>query len=441
MAKKEKNTDQVPAVSAADLNESKIQQLIDQRVDINTPINRTGRTLLMEAAEKGMTDIVRLLVSHDADVNIADKKEKVTALLLACLEGHEEAARILIENKADIHHVKKGDKTALMYAAKNGSPAIVKLLIEKGIKLDSVNDEGQNALMYAADSDKKIEAFKAMVEAGADINLRDGEGKPVIFWSAGLGSLEITRYLLEKGADLSIIDSFGSNVFNYAKKAKRNNMELMELVKGHGVKKLPYCYGFSLEIKCTSCGIPVAVNGPARKVTCPNCQSGVNLRDSFWDDIFSISEDSGKEMVIGSDNTDKQFRKMNPVCPSCRTGIDASLFPVGKEGAIPCGRCKKLIPYFPPPGWLEDIKIRGGLPVQIIGATERDSAVTSETASSTATIAIACVSCSAPLRVNSETPRNATCEHCGTLQYLPDPLWLSIHPAKKREWWYIRLET
>ena len=439
MAKKENKSGQPPAISVADLNEAKLKKLLDQQFDINAPINRAGRTLLIEAEEKGLTDTVRLLLKYKADVNIADKKDKQSALLLACFEGHEDVVKILIDHKADIHHVKKGDKTALMYAAKNGNPAIVRLLIEKGIKLDRVNDEGQNALMYAADSDKKLQAFKAIAEAGADIDLRDGEGKPVIFWSAGLGSVEITRYLLEKGADLSIIDSFGSNVFNYAKKAKRNNNELMELVKGHGVKKLPYCYGFSIEIKCPSCGIPVAVNGPARKVKCPNCQSGVDLKDGFWEDVLGISEDSGKEMVIGSDNTDKQFRKMNPVCPSCKTGIDASLFPVGGEGTIPCRRCKKLIPYFPPPDWLEDIKIRGGLPVQIIGATESGSSASSETAASKQTVAIACISCGAPLRVDAETPRNATCGHCGTLQYLPDPLWLSLHPAKKREWWYIRL--
>lgn len=63
----------------------------------------------------------------------------------------------------------------------------------------------------------------------------------------------------------------------------------------------------------------------------------------------------------------------------------------------------------------------------------------SHSISSLTTIVIACLSCGAPLRVGSETPRNAACGYCGTMQYLPDPLWLLLHPAKKRVWWFIRL--
>ena len=163
-----------------ELDEEKIKQCISEGYDINARIDKNGRTLLIEAAEAGNTEIVRLLVKYGADVNIPEKKEKKTALLLACWEGHESAVKVLIENNADVHHKKSGDKTSLMYAAHSGKPGIVKLLIEKGVALDAVNDEGVNALMYAADSDKKFEAFKVIVEAGADINLRDNEGKPVI---------------------------------------------------------------------------------------------------------------------------------------------------------------------------------------------------------------------------------------------------------------------
>jgi len=37
-----------------------------------------------------------------------------------------------------------------------------------------------------------------------------------------------------------------------------------------------------------------------------------------------------------------------------------------------------------------------------------------------------------------ETPRNATCKYCTTVQFLPDPLWLSLHPVKIKQAWYIR---
>ncbi len=442
---KDKSTNSPAAPSIDDLNEAALKKLIDQKFDLNAPVNRAGKTYLIQAAEAGKTDIVRLLIENHADVNIADKKDRQTALLLACREGHEEIVKILIANKADVHHVKKSDITTLMYAARGGSPAIVELLIQQGAKINLSNDEGQNALMYAADSDSKLEAFKLLVEAGADINHCDQEGKPAIAWSAGLGSLEITRYLIAKGADLSFVDSFGSNLLNYAKKAKRNGKEIVRLVKAQGIKNLPFCYGFNLAFNCQQCGSPVIVNGPLQKVKCASCQTIIELNDDFWTEVIgTASNEGGFSLVIGGNSKnvnslDIKYRKMNPVCPSCKTGLDASTIPGDGSGKIPCPRCKTLIPYFPSPDWFVDYQIRGKHPVQIIGATGFELSESSEDRSAMKTIAVACISCNAALRVNQETPRNATCDHCGTVQFMPDALWLSLHPAQKRDWWYIRL--
>lgn len=424
-----------------ELTEEKIKELSGQGYDINARIDKNGRTLLIEAAEAGNTELVRLLIKYGADVNIAEKKEKQTALLLACWEGHEETAKVLLENNADIHRMKSGNKTSLMYGAHSGKPGIVKMLIEKGAKLNAVNDEGQNALMYAADSDKKLEAFKVIVESGADINICDKEGKSVISWAAAHGSPEIMHYLIEKGARLDIIDSFGYNLLDYAAMAEKNRKEVMELAKSAGVKKLPLCFGFCIEIKCPGCGHPVMVNGPLRKVKCPSCVSVIDLNESFWLDVFSETEDddSGSATIFGAFNIDLKFRKMNPVCPDCKTGIDASSIIPGNEGEIECSACKNRIQYFSPPSWLEEFLIKDKHPAQVIGALERDDSV-SEEETVHKTVAINCVSCGAALQFNEETPRNATCNFCGAVQYITDAAWLSLHPVKKSEWWFIRLE-
>ncbi len=424
-----------------ELDEENIKQCISEGYDINARIDKEGCTMLIEAAEAGKTEIVRLLIKYGADVNIAAKKEKKTALLLACWEGHEETVKVLLENNADIHHKKSGDKTSLMYAAHSGNTGIVKLLIEKGAKLHAVNDEGQNALMYAADSDKKLEAFKIIVEAGADINLRDNEGKPVISWAAAHGSPEIMRYLIGKGARLDIIDSFGYNLLDYAAMPEKNRKAVMELAKNAGVKKMPLCFGFCIDLKCPEYGHPVMVNGPLRKIKCPSCVSVIDLNESFWRDIFSGTEDddSGASTIFGAFNINLKFRKMNPVCPECNTGLDASAITPGTEGVIGCSKCNNKIPYFSPPSWLEEYQIKDKQPVQVIGALERDDSVTEEeTVDKTA--AIYCVSCGATLQFNEETPRNAICNFCGAVQYLTDAAWLSLHPVKKSIWWFIRLE-
>ena len=68
---------------------------------------------------------------------------------------------------------------------------------------------GKTALYRAVDYDQ-VEVPKLLLEAGADVTIRDAEGKqPLHFAAAGWESPQIIKLLLDNGADINAKSSCG----------------------------------------------------------------------------------------------------------------------------------------------------------------------------------------------------------------------------------------
>ena len=63
-----------------------------------------------------------------------------------------------------------------MFATSKGSVEAVKALIEAGADVNAVNRDEKTALMFAT-SEGSVEAVKALIEAGADVNAVNRAGK------------------------------------------------------------------------------------------------------------------------------------------------------------------------------------------------------------------------------------------------------------------------
>ncbi len=91
-------------------------------------------------------------------------------------------------------------------AAKSNDVPTLKALIEKGVKIDAATQYGATALMFATDKGN-IEAINFLLEKGANPNIRDSfYGSSPFFWSFSKGNIEAVKSMLNHGADISTED-------------------------------------------------------------------------------------------------------------------------------------------------------------------------------------------------------------------------------------------
>ena len=134
-----------------------------------------GATALMFAAAYNSPEIVKFLVDAGSNVN-ASRSDGITALMGASKRNTSEVVRILLEAGANVNVKDTNGMTPLLYAAMNNSdPEIINMLIEAGAD-DTTSRNGETSLILAARWNIP-EVVEALLKAGADIRVRDKEGK------------------------------------------------------------------------------------------------------------------------------------------------------------------------------------------------------------------------------------------------------------------------
>ncbi|MEO7539207.1 MAG: ankyrin repeat domain-containing protein, partial [Pyrinomonadaceae bacterium] len=89
-------------------------------------------------------------------------------------------------------------------------------LIRHGAKINLADKEGNTALTLAADNGLKSEIVKALINAGAEINVKNGEGRSALMSAANSDNVESVRILLLAGARVDLKDSDGETAVTLA---------------------------------------------------------------------------------------------------------------------------------------------------------------------------------------------------------------------------------
>lgn len=207
---------------------------------------------------------------------------------------------------------------------------------------------------------------------------------------------------------------------------------------------------FKMIATCPHCGNPVPVNGPQRRPICRSCQKVVEITAETWHDILREYLESyrGLEPGSGSDSTimggttlkctSVKLPPPDPACPKCETNWDLAGVKDGTDGAIVCQQCGYTSPTYPPPDWL-----KAGVPAAaqvFFGERDRTGAVeeAAATVAAATPIALACPQCGGGLLVTAQSERTLPCKYCKVDVFLPDAVWLKLHPAKEAKFWLVR---
>lgn len=155
-----------------------------------------GKTALHLAAERGLANLVELLLGVGANPDSRDARGE-TPLFLAAENGRDAVADLLVEC-ANLEARNFEGTTPLAAAVANGHVEMARLLIEHGAAVDSPNDSGFTPLAFAA-SAGRLSIMELLLTHGADIR-RTGEGNvDLMYLAARGGRLAMVEKMVDEG--------------------------------------------------------------------------------------------------------------------------------------------------------------------------------------------------------------------------------------------------
>ena len=203
-----------------------MDRLIRAGAKANTA-NRYGVTPIYLACVNGsagaVTRLLKAGVSPDTTGEFGE-----TALMTCARTGKVDAAKALVEAGASIDAVESWrGQTALMWAAANGHADMVRYLAKAGAAVDArstivvwerqrtqeprdkwLPPGGLTPLLLAA-REGRVEASRALLDSGADVNIVDPDRHSALILALINGHVDVAALLIERGIDVNLTDQAG----------------------------------------------------------------------------------------------------------------------------------------------------------------------------------------------------------------------------------------
>lgn len=163
-----------------------------------------GRTPLHVATFARRRDSIQALAQAGADLGRLEN-DRYDAVTIAAVADDEETLGLLLSLGASAKQVtSRYDGTALIAAAHLGHDGVVRQLIRAGAPLDHVNNLHWTAVIEAivlGDGGPRHQAtLKALIDAGANLQLADREGRTPLQLARSRGYVAMAEMLEQAGA-------------------------------------------------------------------------------------------------------------------------------------------------------------------------------------------------------------------------------------------------
>ena len=158
----------------------------------------------MVAAYKSRIDAATALIAAGADLD-ALENDRYDVVTISSVANDVKMLKLVLESGAKAGQMTSPyDGTALIAAAHLGHVDVVKALIAAGAPLDHVNNLNWTALIESIvlgdGGSNHVACLTALIEAGAVVNIADGNGVSPLQLAERHGFDEMVRFLKAAGA-------------------------------------------------------------------------------------------------------------------------------------------------------------------------------------------------------------------------------------------------
>ena len=187
--------------SAVDANNVRnARKVLKKGFSVDAPITNEGVTALMIAAEMGKTKMINFLATEaGASMQKVDKQGYNPLHFTAGFSGSVEGLRACLAISTGSINARETDQgnTPLHFAAANGSLEKVTLLVEAGADLEIKNNIGNTPIIAACYRDN-VEVVQYLLNRGADFLEVNDQDQDCLAIAANFDSLRVARILLDR---------------------------------------------------------------------------------------------------------------------------------------------------------------------------------------------------------------------------------------------------
>ncbi|SHG36813.1 Ankyrin repeat [Flavobacterium fluvii] len=188
-------------------------------------VDNDGNTAFDYASKSGNTTLLKSLL--EKGVKYTDN-----ALIFAAQGSRRDATpletyKYLVEDlKLKPTVTSKAGETVLHFlATKPNQTEIINYFLSKGVDANKADNDGNTPLMVAA-SARDTAALQLLLSIVKNNNIQNNKGESALTMSIKLGTPEAASLLLEKGADVKVLDKDGNNLGFYLVQSYRPQMTM-----------------------------------------------------------------------------------------------------------------------------------------------------------------------------------------------------------------------
>lgn len=198
-----------------------------------------NQTPLITAARNGSIGAVAKLLGVFPDAQCRSTGTSYNALHWAALSDHVDVVTAIAKYDTSSAHLDTMGwlgRTPILDAASRGNLDVLKALFEVGCN-SKIRDSEGNMVLHLAGS---AAAAQYLLSAGFDINVRGAKGRTPVMAAVMARNTEVVEFLVQAGADVALRDDVGWSALHYALQqmphapAPSSITELLKLCVRHG---------------------------------------------------------------------------------------------------------------------------------------------------------------------------------------------------------------